>query len=134
MKQLWLNLPVKDVNKSRAFFTQIGCQLNTHGNTETSASITIGGSTVMLYDEKAFKSFVNNEISDPTKSTEVLISFDVASKEDADDIAKKVLLAGGRTGHQPKEMDGWLYGFVFSDLDGHRWNVVYMDMSKMPKN
>ena len=60
-----------------------------------------------------------------------MLSIDAESKEEVDEIAQKALDAGGKTNHQPGEMQGWMYGCVFSDIDGHKWNVLYMDMSKM---
>lgn len=133
-KQLWINLPVKDVAKSREFFTALGFSFNTqHGNSANSASLLIGEKNVvvMLFDEPTFKGFTNSEIGNTSQGTEVLLSIDAESKEEVDEIAKKVLDAGGKTNHQPGEMKGWMYGCVFSDIDGHKWNVLYMDMSKM---
>jgi len=61
-----------------------------------------------------------------------LISIDAESREEVDEWAKKVTAAGGNVFAQPAENQGWMYGCAFADLDGHRWNVLYMDMSKMP--
>ena len=136
VKELWINLPVKDVKKSIDFFTQIGFPINPGpGNTDTSASLAIGSKKiiVMLFEEAAFKGFTNAPIANTQEGTEVLLSFDAESKEEVDEIAQKVLAAGGKTNHQPYTMDGFMYGCVFSDLDGHRWNILHMDMSKMRK-
>ncbi|PSL43846.1 hypothetical protein CLV51_107157 [Chitinophaga niastensis] len=136
MKQFWINLPVKDVNKSKSFFTELGFKLNTnHGNTANSASLLLGDKdvVVMLFDEPTFKGFTNNDITSTQQSTEVLLSIDAASKEEVDEMAKKAIAAGGASNHKPSAMQGWMYGCVFSDIDGHRWNVLYMDMSKMPQ-
>src|ERR1700712_1048147 len=134
-KEFWINLPVKDINASKNFFTQLGFSFNTqHGNTDHSASMLIGQKkvVVMLFDEPTFKSFTNNELADTSTSTEVLLSIDAATKEGVDEMAAKAVAAGGKSNHKPFEMNGWMYGCVFSDLDGHRWNVLYMDMSKVP--
>ena len=135
-KDFWLSLPVKDLNKSKEFFTQLGFKFNTqYGNTENSAGLVIGEKNVvvMLFNEPTFKGFINNEITDTKTGTEVLLSIDAQSKEEVDEMAEKAVNAGGKTSHKPSEMKGWMYGCVFSDLDGHRWNVLHMDMSKMPK-
>lgn len=135
MKQFWLNLPVKDVQKSKAFFTNIGFKLNPqYGNNPNSASLLLGEKDVvlMLFDETTFKGFTNNEITSTKQSTEVLLSIDAQSKEEVDEMVRKVVAAGGSSDHQPHEMQGWMYGCVFADIDGHRWNMLYMDMSKMP--
>jgi len=63
----------------------------------------------------------------------VLLSFDAASKEEVDELAAKAIAAGGTSSHKPYEMQGYMYGCVFSDLDGHRWNVLHMDMSKVTR-
>ena len=88
---------------------------------------------VMLFNEVTFKSFTQNQLTDTRTSTEVLFSIGAASKEDVNEIAKKAAAAGGTGFSEPAESQGWMYGCEFSDPDGHRWNSLYMDMSKMPK-
>ncbi len=134
VKEFWINLPVKDVTKSKIFFQTLGFSFGQHGNTATSASLQIGQKNlvVMLFDEATFKGFTSGEIA-PENTAEVLLSIDAESKEEVDEMVKKAVEAGGTSNHIPSEMTGWLYGCVFKDLDGHRWNVLHMDMSKMPK-
>ena len=135
-KELWINLPVKDVNRSREFFTKIGFTLNPHyGNNEQSASFFVGSKNfvVMLFTEPAFKIFTGQPLADTTQGTEVLFSIDAESREEVDELAKKAADAGGTIFGKPGENQGWMYGCGFADPDGHRWNVLYMDMSKMPK-
>ena len=78
------------------------------------------------------RNFTQNEIADTKKGTEVLINIDAQSKEEVDEMAKIVRKAGGRIFAEPGESQGWMYAFGFEDLDGHRWSMLYMDMSKMP--
>ena len=131
--QLWLNLPVKNIERSKEFFSKLGFSFNTqHGNSPVSASLVIGKNVVMLFEETSFKAFTKTDITDTSKTNEILISIDAESKEETDALAKKVEQAGGTIYGKPGEKDGWMYGFGFVDLDGHRWNVLYMDMSKMP--
>jgi uncharacterized protein len=135
-KEFWINLPVKDINKSKIFFTRLGFSFNTqHGNTDNSVSLLVGQKNVivMLFDEPTFKKFTNNEIANTNQTTEVLLSIDAGSKEEVDEMAKRAVDAGGKSNHKPAEMEGWMYGCIFSDLDGHRWNVLYMDISRIPK-
>ena len=87
----------------------------------------------MLFPESAFHKFTAHSITDTRQSTEALFSFDANSKEEVDEMAGKVAKAGGTIYAKPGEEEGWMYGFGFADPDGHRWNMVYMDMSKMPK-
>jgi uncharacterized protein len=87
----------------------------------------------MLFDEPTFRSFIGGE-DVKTNSTEVLISIGVDSKKEVDELANRAISAGGKSNHVPGKMKGWMYGCLFTDLDGHKWNILYMDMSKMPKN
>ena len=132
-KQLWLNLPVKDVEKSKSFFSKLGFSFNTeYGNSPVSASLVIGKNVIMLFEESSFKNFTRTSVADTTTNAEVLISIDAESKEEVDELAQKASEAGATIFAKPGEKDGWMYGFGFTDLDNHRWNVLYMDMNKMP--
>jgi predicted lactoylglutathione lyase len=134
-KEFWLNLPVKDLKKSKEFFTTLGFSFHPrHQNSDDAAGLLIGNSNVivMLFPESTFKSFTKNDIADTKLGTEVLLSFDAESKEEVDEMLEKAVKAGGTIYGEPHDQ-GWMYGAGFTDLDGHRWNVLYMDMSKMPK-
>lgn len=136
-KNLWLNLPVKDIAKSKEFFGKLGFSFDTeYGNTENSACFVVGKDNfhVMLFPEDTFKNFTKSEVSDAKVGTEILISIDAESREEVDEMAKKTWEAGGTIFSEPGEVQGWMYGYGFADLDGHRWNVLYMDSSRMPKN
>lgn len=136
VKEIWINLPVKDVAKSKEFFTTLGFTLNIqNGNTENSACFLIGSKNVvlMLFSESQFKSFSRNELTDTTKSSEVLLSFDAESRQEVDELARKAVTAGGILFGEPTEVQGWMYGCGFQDLDGHRWNVLFMDKNKIVK-
>lgn len=132
IKDLWLNLPVKNVKRSKEFFTQLGFTFNVqNGDTDHSACLLVGAknTVVMLFEEIVFSTFIKNEISDASQSSELLISISAESKLEVDEMAKKVKLAGGIVYSEPGG-EGWLYGMAFSDLDGHRWNLLFMDLSK----
>ena len=134
-KQIWLNLPVKDIAKSKVFFSQLGFSFNEKHETKTSACLMIGDSNfvIMLFSESVFAGFVQNKITDTKTSSEILISIDAQSKNEVDEMANKVAEAGGTVFAEPAENQGWMYGCGFEDLDGHRWNVLYMDLSKLPQ-
>ncbi len=134
-KEIWLNLPVKDVNKSKEFFSRIGFSLNEKHTSGDMACFKVGEKkmTVLFFAEQTFKGFTKSEISDTKAGSEVLISFDAENREEVDETAKKVWGAGGTVFSEPAEIQGWMYGFAFADLDGHRWNMVFMDFSKLPK-
>lgn len=132
-KQIWLNLPVKEVAVSKGFFSKIGFSFNEEHDTPNSTCMIVGEEkfVVMLFEESLFAGFSQNEITDTKSSSEILISIDAESKEEVDDLAKKVQEAGGTVFAPPAESQGWMYGFGFADLDGHRWNVLYMDFAKL---
>lgn len=135
-KNIWLNLPVKDVEKSKGFFARLGFSFDSeHGNTDNSACFVVGEGkfNVLLFHEKTFKGFAQNELADTAKGTEVLISIGVETREEVDELASRAFEAGGRVYGAPGEKQGWMYGCDFADLDGHRWKVLYMDSSRMPK-
>ncbi len=130
-KELWVNLPVKNVAVSRAFFKAIGFETpDSPGNTDTSAVVKVGSKSVavMLFQDDAFKSVTRNGLTDTATGTEVMLSFDLESRGEVNEAAKKVTEAGGHVFAKPAEIQGWMYGFAFTDLDGHRWNGLYMDM------
>lgn len=132
--EVWINLPVKDIHKSEEFFTKIGFFIRHHKGDGDLAGMLINDSSVavMLFDETSFKELSQNCITDTVKSTEVVISFDVTTREEVNQVASVVKNAGGHLYRGPVEYNGWMYGFWFRDLDDHRWNVVYKDKSKMP--
>ncbi|WP_430787086.1 VOC family protein [Virgibacillus flavescens] len=134
-KQFWINLPVKDTNKSKAFYSKLGFSTHTPPGNSDQVQLVIGDNNaiVMLFPVSTFKSFTKNEIVDAKQATEVLFSIDAESKAEVDEIAERAVEAGGTIYGEPAENQGWMYGCGFADLDGHRWNVLYMDMSKMPK-
>ena len=134
-KEIWLNLPVKDVNKSKEFFQKIGFTQNEKYASPDMVCFEVGEKkmTVLFFAEETFSGFTKSDISDTNKGAEVLISFDAESRDEVDETARKVFDAGGTIFSEPGEIQGWMYGFAFADPDGHRWNMVYMDFSKMPQ-
>ena len=132
-KQIWLNLPVKDVKKSKVFFDKIGFSFNEENETAQSACMIVEKNfVVMLFEEAVFGAFLQNKITDTKSSSEILISIDAESRDEVDVLAQKVVEAGGVVFSKPTEIQGWMYGCGFADLDGHRWNVLYMDFKKLP--
>lgn len=135
IKDLWINLPVKDLKRSIAFFEAVGFSFskNSPGFTPTSAPMMVGSNkvVVMLFEDSLFQGFSRNPITDTTQSTEVLFSFGAESRKDVDQVAQDAEAAGGNVFAKPAEKDGWMYGCGFADLDGHRWNALFMDMSKV---
>ncbi|AEA44550.1 VOC family protein [Fluviicola taffensis] len=131
-KEIWLNLPVKDVEASRNFFTAIGFTAKLEQSApEERACIQAGKSIIMLFPDAILKQFNGGlEKNDTSKTAQILISFDAETREEIDELAQKVKKAGGNVFSEPSEIQGWMYGFTFADLDGHRWNGLHMDLSK----
>jgi hypothetical protein len=133
-KQIFINLPVKDLKKSITFFKKLGFKFNPQFTDDKAACMIIGENIYsMLLLEKFFKSFTKKKVADAKKTTEVLIAIDVKSRKDVDRMIKKAVAAGGSLYNKPQD-HGWMYGHSFADLDGHQWEVLYMDESKMPTN
>ena len=133
-KQIFINLPVSDIKRTMEFFTKLGFKFNPQFTDDKAACMIIGENIyAMLLPEKFFKSFTNKEIADAKKYTEVLIAIDAESREKVDEIVKKAVDAGGSIYRTPQD-NGWMYGHSFADLDGHQWEVLYMDESQIPKS
>lgn len=135
-RSIWLNLPVKDLRKSKQFFRDIGFLENPmHQKAEHLGSFLIGEHdfALMLFPEEQISQWLKNKVTDTKKSNEMLINIDAESKQEVDAFAETVKKSGGTVYQSPQEVDGWMYLFSFGDLDGHCWNMLYMDMDKMPK-
>ncbi|SET25463.1 VOC family protein [Paenibacillus sp. NFR01] len=130
-QEIWINLPVKDVERSTAFFNEIGFHAVNFGNER--AKLDVGQTTILLFPEAVFEKFTVSKAADTSHSAEVIFSISAGSREEVDTFIRKVESAGGSVFGKPGETDGWMYGAGFADLDGHRWNLLYMDESKMPK-
>ncbi|MEU6620487.1 glyoxalase [Streptomyces litmocidini] len=128
-QMIFVNLPVKDVDAGKAFFEKLGYASNPRFSDETSACVVISDTIfVMLLEEPRFKSFMasGKELSDATRSTEVLVTLSAESREACDRLADAALAAGGGPAKEPLETD-FMYGRSFTDLDGHHWEVFWMD-------
>lgn len=131
-KEIWINLPVKDLRRSKAFFAALGFSFKEEPETPTMLAMEAGAKNVpiMLFEESVFQNIVQHKVTDTRKSSEVLFSFDAENREEVDKMAEKVKQAGGTVFSEPAEVQGWMYGCAFSDPDGHRWNILYRDLQK----
>jgi uncharacterized protein len=127
--QIFVNLPVKDLDKSVEFFTKLGYEFNQQFTDENATCMLVGENIfVMLLVEKYFKTFTPKEICDTTKYSEVLVALSFESREAVDEIVAKAIAAGGTTYKEPNDM-GFMYQHGFQDLDGHIWEIFFMDES-----
>lgn len=132
-KQIFVNLAVKDLERSIEFFEKLGFIFNPQFTDDKAGCLVIGENIyAMLLVENFFKTFTKKEICDAKKFTEVLIAIDVESREAVNKMVKNALEAGGTTYASPQD-HGWMYQHSFADLDGHQWEILYIDESKMPR-
>lgn len=125
--KIFVNLPVKDLEKSKAFFARLGYSFHPQFTDSTGTCMIVSENIyVMLLTEPKFKLFTPNEICDATKCTEVLICLTCGSREAVDTLVRKAVAAGGRTYSEPQD-HGFMYGHGYRDLDGHIWEVIYME-------
>lgn len=131
--KIFVNLPVKDLKRSIDFFTHLGFSFNQQFTDDKAACLVINDGSIyaMLLTEPMFKTFTKKEIADASKTTEVLIAIDADSREQVDELVKKAVEAGGSIYSEPAD-HGWMYQHSFADPDGHQWEVLYMDESKLP--
>jgi predicted lactoylglutathione lyase len=133
VKQIFVNLPVKDLEKTKEFFSQLGFTFNPKFTDENATCMIIGENMfAMLLVEKFFKTFIKKDISDAHKTTEVLVALQVDSREEVDEMLESAIDAGGKE-HRDKQDYGWMYNRAFEDLDGHIWEIFFMDEEKMPQ-
>ncbi|UVI33020.1 VOC family protein [Paenibacillus spongiae] len=126
---IFVNLPVKDLNKSIDFFTKMGFEFNPQYTDENATCMIISEHIfAMLLVEDFFKTFTDKEIADSTKSAEVIVALSAESRERVDELVDKALAAGGSFSKEPLD-HGFMYSRSFQDLDGHLWEFMYMDES-----
>lgn len=127
--QIFVNLPVKDLNRSVDFFTKLGYRFNPQFTDEKATCMIISEDIfVMLLVEPFFQSFTKKAIADSTQTTESIICLSAESREAVDELVSKAVAAGGKTPNE-KQDQGFMYGHGFEDLDGHLWEVMWMDPS-----
>ncbi|MQA26438.1 MAG: glyoxalase [Micromonosporaceae bacterium] len=126
---MFVNLPVKDLDRAIEFWTKIGYSFNKQFTDENATCMVISDDIyAMLLVEPFFKTFHDAQITDPTKQKEVILALAVESRERVDELADEALAAGGQTVKDPDDQ-GFMYQRNFSDLDGHMWEIFWMDPS-----
>lgn len=129
VKEIYVNLPVKDLEKSKGFFNSLGFEFHPEMTDEKGACMIAGENIfVMLLTEPFFKTFTKKELTDTTSDTEVITAISADSREAVDEMVNKALAAGGKASNDKMD-DEYMYGWSFQDLDGHLWEVMYMEQS-----
>ncbi|NJR52546.1 MAG: VOC family protein [Leptolyngbyaceae cyanobacterium CSU_1_3] len=128
-RKIFVNLSVKNLKQSIEFFTKLGFSFNPQFTDETATCMIVSDDIfVMLLTHEKFKSFTPNAICDATKSTEVLVCLSSESRTAVEEMVSKAIAAGGKTYNEPQD-HGFMYAHGFQDLDGHIWELVYMEPS-----
>ena len=132
--QIFVNLPVKDLQRSVDFFTALGFSFDPRFTDENATCLVIdeGHSYAMLLTHEFFKKFTRKQIADAKASTEAILALSTDSREAVDDLVDKALASGGSTSNEPDDQ-GFMYSRSFEDPDGHLWEVLSMDLSAMPQ-
>lgn len=126
-RQIFINLPVKNLEKSIDFFTKLGFTFNPKFTDKNATCMIISEDIyIMLLVKKFFKTFITKEIADSRKTTEVILALNAESRDEVNELVNKALAAGGKKSKEPED-NGWMYGWGFQDLDGHLWEVFYME-------
>jgi predicted lactoylglutathione lyase len=129
-KLIFVNLPVSDLSKSIAFYEALGAVKNEQFTDHTAACMVFAETIhVMLLTHDKFRQFTPKAIADAKETTEVLICLSADSRDEVDTTLAKAAASGGRIDPGPKQDYGFMYGRSFEDLDGHIWEVMWMDLA-----
>ena len=132
-KQIFVNLAVADLPRSRVFFESLGLSFNPQFSNDKGACLVLGENIYgMLLVKDFFKTFTDKAIADSTTTAEALICLSCASRAEVDALVAKAVEAGGKAHRQPQD-HGFMYAHGFEDPDGHIWELAYMDMSAVPE-
>jgi len=128
--QIFVNLPVENLKRSINFFTHLGFTFNPDFTDEKATCMIVSDHIYfMLLETDRFQFFTPKPISNAKSETQALYALSLPSKEAVDEMVSKAIEAGGSTYAEPQD-HGWMYGHSFEDLDGHQWELGYMDLSK----
>ncbi len=133
MTQIFLNLPVKDLNKSIEFFTKLGYTFNSQFTNESATCMIVSETIyVMLLVETFFQSFTTKKIADTKTSVEAIIALSADSKEKVNEFVDKAVAAGANIPKDPQD-HGFMFTRTFEDLDGHIWEIFWMNPDHLEK-
>ncbi|MGW3402809.1 VOC family protein [Streptomyces zhihengii] len=130
-QMIFLNLPVKDLETSKSFWTKLGYSFNPQFSDENAACLVISDTIfAMLLTEQRFKDFTKKDITDATVSTEAIFALSAENREAVDTLVDGALAAGGSPSGETQDF-GFMYGRAFQDVDHHNWEVMWMDVEAM---
>jgi len=132
-RQIFVNLPVKDLDKTVAFFTALGFEFNPQFTNESGTCMIISETSfVMLLVEQFFSGFTHKPVANAMETTEVLVCLSAGSRAEVEAMVEKAIKAGGTAPNKAQD-HGWMYQHGFQDLDGHIWEIAYMDEAAAAK-
>jgi hypothetical protein len=132
LRQIFVNLPIADMARTRAFFEALGLSFNPQFSNEQGACLQIAENIhAMLLVKPFFQGFTKKPVADATQSTEVIIALSCDSRAEAEALVAKAVAAGATTPNAPVD-HGFMFQHGFADLDGHQWEVFWMDMAAAP--
>ncbi len=133
-KQIFVNLPVKDLKPAQAFYEAIGAVNNPQFSDDTAACMVVSETIyVMLLTHPKWASFTKKPIVDAHAASEVMLCLSADDRAAVDTMVKAAAANGGKADVNPVQDHGFMYGRSFEDVDGHIWEVMFMDMSQMPQ-
>ncbi len=133
-KQIFINLPVRDLTKAKAFYEAIGAVNNPQFSDDTAACMVWSDTVfVMLLTHAKWVTFTKKPISDARQASEVMLALSADDRQAVDAMVNAAGAQGGKADVNPTQDLGFMYGRSFEDLDGHIWETFHMDMSQMPK-
>ncbi|RKN04081.1 VOC family protein [Streptomyces radicis] len=127
--KIFVNLPVKYLERSKEFFTKLGYSFDPQFSDENARCLVISDNIyAMLLVEPFFKTFTHRQIADSSVSVEAILTLSADSREQVDELVDRALASGGSPAAETQD-HGYMYGRSFLDPDGHHWEVMWMDMS-----
>ncbi len=134
-KQIFINLPVRDLKKATAFYTALGAVRNPQFSDDTASCMVLSDAIfVMLLTHEKWSSFTRKPIADARRESEVMLALSAESRNAVDAITDAAGANGGKADVNPKQDHGFMYGRSFEDADGHIWESVFVDMAQFPKS
>ena len=132
-RQIYVNLAVRDPKRSTEFFRKLGFEFNPQFSDDNAACMIVSDAAgVMLLAEPYFKTFTKRAPCDTSRNTEALLALSCSSRAEVDELVKTAVAAGGKHAMDPQD-HGFMYGWSFYDLDGHHWEVFWMDPTATPR-
>lgn len=130
--QIYVNFPVKDIRKTKEFWTKLGFPINEQFSDDKAVCVMMNENSiyVMFLVEEYFQTFIDRPIA-PANTTRSLVSIGLNSREEVDQVVNTALENGAYQHEEPEDF-GWMYQNSFWDPDGHGWNIIFADPSQMP--